>query len=249
MRDQIRILFRLQTLDKEEIALKERLAALPNRIDELKEQVMGERKRLEELAQNRASSQQRMESLHKEAYIYEEEAKKREKRLYSLKSDDVFRVLMREIQNLKKGKKMLEEEASRLQEEFDQTTQEMEALSQRVDRLEKELQTSVGMAENERQEVQERLRGVTSQIKNLKGQLSLECHRHYELIRSRSLLPIVVQASNGVCRGCYMSIPPQLFNRVQANKELVVCPSCHRILYFDKDGELDMEDKEVMLSM
>lgn len=246
---QVRILFRLQTLDKEEMALRGRLVALPGRIDELRERVRGEKKHLEELAQNKESSQQRQESLHKEASIYEEEAKKRERRLYNLKSDDVFRVLMREIQNLRKGKKMLEEEASQLKEEVDQTTKEMDAISERVDRLEKELQTSIDMIESERQEVQGQLENVTSQIENLKGQLSSECLRHYELIRSKSLLPIVVEATNGVCRGCYMSIPPQLFNRVQANKELIICPSCHRILYFDKNGELDLEEKEVMLSL
>ncbi|MGH7828550.1 MAG: C4-type zinc ribbon domain-containing protein [Candidatus Binatia bacterium] len=34
-----------------------------------------------------------------------------------------------------------------------------------------------------------------------------------------------------MCQGCYMNIPPQLWNEILKNERLNLCPSCHRILY------------------
>jgi hypothetical protein len=218
-------------------------------VEELSEQLLSEKERLRELSELIVSRQQRQASIQKELAIFEEEAKKREKRLYNLKSDDAFRVLMREIQNLKKGKKMLEEEALQLEEDIPRSSEEMHMLTSRVEQLEKEYHSKADSVEKERQGLLVELEYASSQIERLKGQLTPECVRHYELIRSSSLLPIVAPVRNGTCYGCYMNIPPQLFNRVQANRDVIVCPSCHRILYFDKNGELDLENEEVMLSM
>jgi hypothetical protein len=239
----------LQALHRDEVALRGRLGTLPKSVEELSEQLLSEKERLRELSELIVSRQQRQASIQKELAIFEEEAKKREKRLYNLKSDDAFRVLMREIQNLKKGKKMLEEEALQLEEDIPRSSEEIHMLTSRVEQLEKEYHSKADSVEKERQGLLVELECTSSQIERLKGQLTPECVRHYELIRSSSLLPIVAPVRNGTCYGCYMNIPPQLFNRVQANRDVIVCPSCHRILYFDKNGELDLENEEVMLSM
>lgn len=249
MLKQVRVLFQLQALHRDEVALRGRLGTLPKSVEELSEQLLSEKERLRELSELIVSRQQRQASIQKELAIFEEEAKKREKRLYNLKSDDAFRVLMREIQNLKKGKKMLEEEALQLEEDIPRSSEEMHMLTSRVEQLEKEYHSKADSVEKERQGLLVELECTSSQIERLKGQLTPECVRHYELIRSSSLLPIVAPVRNGTCYGCYMNIPPQLFNRVQANRDVIVCPSCHRILYFDKNGELDLENEEVMLSM
>jgi len=246
---QVRVLFQLQALHRDEVALRGRLGTLPKSVEELSEQLLSEKERLRELSELIVSRQQRQASIQKELAIFEEEAKKREKRLYNLKSDDAFRVLMREIQNLKKGKKMLEEEALQLEEDIPRSSEEIHMLTSRVEQLEKEYHSKADSVEKERQGLLVELECTSSQIERLKGQLTPECVRHYELIRSSSLLPIVAPVRNGTCYGCYMNIPPQLFNRVQANRDVIVCPSCHRILYFDKNGELDLENEEVMLSM
>jgi predicted nucleic acid-binding Zn-ribbon protein len=41
----------------------------------------------------------------------------------------------------------------------------------------------------------------------------------------------VVTARGGICTGCRMHIPPQLFNELQKFRDHVrQCPNCHRIL-------------------
>jgi predicted nucleic acid-binding Zn-ribbon protein len=49
---------------------------------------------------------------------------------------------------------------------------------------------------------------------------------------------VVVGIDHGVCGGCHMKLQQQLIVSCQAQKEIVTCSSCGRILYFTPDMEL-----------
>jgi predicted nucleic acid-binding Zn-ribbon protein len=51
----------------------------------------------------------------------------------------------------------------------------------------------------------------------------------------------VVGIDHGVCGGCHMKLQQQLIVMCQAQKELVTCSSCGRILYYTRDMELTGE--------
>jgi predicted nucleic acid-binding Zn-ribbon protein len=48
----------------------------------------------------------------------------------------------------------------------------------------------------------------------------------------------VVGIDHGVCGGCHMKLQQQLIVLCQAQKEIVTCSSCGRILYYTRDMEL-----------
>jgi uncharacterized protein len=48
----------------------------------------------------------------------------------------------------------------------------------------------------------------------------------------------VVGIDHGVCGGCHMKLQQQLIVTCQAQKEIVTCSSCGRILYYTRDMEL-----------
>jgi predicted nucleic acid-binding Zn-ribbon protein len=49
---------------------------------------------------------------------------------------------------------------------------------------------------------------------------------------------VVVGVQHGVCGGCHMKLQQQLVVSCQAQKEIVTCSSCGRILYYTRDMEL-----------
>jgi uncharacterized protein len=60
--------------------------------------------------------------------------------------------------------------------------------------------------------------------------------KRYKLIRSKRHGIGIVATERGVCQGCYMNIPPQLHIQIQSKPdEIISCPHCHRILYFDNN--------------
>jgi len=54
---------------------------------------------------------------------------------------------------------------------------------------------------------------------------------HYQKLIQKGNGLAVVSVVDGICQGCHLNIPPQLYNEVLKQKELITCPFCHRILY------------------
>lgn len=68
--------------------------------------------------------------------------------------------------------------------------------------------------------------------------------KKYSSIRMRRGLA-VVPVVKGVCQGCHMSIPPQLFNMLQRGTAVETCPTCARIIYWDQimiDKKLEQDE-------
>jgi predicted nucleic acid-binding Zn-ribbon protein len=65
------------------------------------------------------------------------------------------------------------------------------------------------------------------------------------IIRNKMGLGIVA-IKGGVCTGCHMILPAQFANRVRAGEEIVFCPYCSRILYYEdsEQGEQDFFNDE-----
>ena len=61
--------------------------------------------------------------------------------------------------------------------------------------------------------------------------------RKYDMLRTRRNGKAVVGVINGVCQGCFMSIPPQQFNDIMKGDRILNCPTCQRILYHMPEKE------------
>jgi uncharacterized protein len=60
----------------------------------------------------------------------------------------------------------------------------------------------------------------------------------YERILKSKGESAVVGIDHGVCGGCHMKLQQQLIVTCQAQKEIVTCSSCGRILYYTRDMDL-----------
>jgi predicted nucleic acid-binding Zn-ribbon protein len=78
---------------------------------------------------------------------------------------------------------------------------------------------------------------AASRRRSIASQVAGELISRYELIFSRRGGTAVVEVTGGICQGCYMNIPPQLWNEIIKSEKLNLCPSCQRILYFKPGAE------------
>jgi predicted nucleic acid-binding Zn-ribbon protein len=56
--------------------------------------------------------------------------------------------------------------------------------------------------------------------------------RKYTTLRQRRNGLAVVNVVDGVCQGCFMAIPPQLFNMLLRGDQLFECPTCQRMIHY-----------------
>jgi len=80
---------------------------------------------------------------------------------------------------------------------------------------------------------------VTAQqkIRETRKRLPEYIFKKYEMIKGLNNGLAVVSVWKEVCNGCHMNIPPQLYNDLQRSIELLSCPHCSRIMYWDDQGK------------
>jgi hypothetical protein len=64
----------------------------------------------------------------------------------------------------------------------------------------------------------------------------------YLNVKRRHSNPLA-DVSNGICRGCHMNIPPQLYNNVRKFDIVYNCPWCFRLLYVAPEPKVEQSEQ------
>jgi predicted nucleic acid-binding Zn-ribbon protein len=119
-----------------------------------------------------------------------------------------------------------------------------EAAAAKLQGLETELARLTGERDAEANELREKIERLSGEMEReraarteLMQAVDGELRRKYEMIFSRRGGLAVVEVRGGICLGCRMRVPPQLFNEIQRNEHVILCPSCQRMLFWRADAE------------
>jgi predicted nucleic acid-binding Zn-ribbon protein len=129
-------------------------------------------------------------------------------------------------------------------------------LMEQAEAAQKEVLRATQAASDARKLGDDQVAQLDAREENLKKELAeLEAHRaalaaavdesaraRYERLMRSKGENVVVGVQHGVCGGCHMKLPPQLLVTCQAEKELVACSNCGRILYYTRDMDLAVVD-------
>jgi hypothetical protein len=95
--------------------------------------------------------------------------------------------------------------------------------------------------EKERSEADTKLKKIQSEREDLEKTREVEASlidpvllSKYQKVFDRYRGKGVVRVAGGVCNGCFMTIPPQLYNQVLAQGGVHQCPNCGRIIYVEQ---------------
>ncbi len=241
MREQIEVLASLQSIDRE---IKEKSNA--------KQVILAEMQRWEseieakktEVELHRQAWKEKEALRHeKERILQEESGKTVEKRMRMnrIKNIKELQALQREIDQIKQNNSVIEEDLIKAMESLDacavtlsQKEAESIALEEKWATRRAELQGQLAQVESEVVEVS---KGRQALVTQLNGELI----GRYELIFSRRGGTAVVAVLDGICQGCFMNIPPQLYNEILKGERLHLCPSCNRILYCKQTSAPDKQ--------
>jgi predicted nucleic acid-binding Zn-ribbon protein len=167
----------------------------------------------------------------------EAKMKDRRMRITRIRNDKELGLAKREVD-------LLKEETANLETELVGVMEESEASSAKLQGLESELSRLTGERDAEVTALQERQQRLAAEIEReratrteLVERVDGDLHRKYEMIFSRRGGLAVVEVRGGTCQGCRMRVPPQLFNEIQRNQTVILCPSCQRMLYWRAEAE------------
>jgi predicted nucleic acid-binding Zn-ribbon protein len=169
-----------------------------------------------------------------EAHLEDEEAKMtdRRMRLNRVRNEKELQSIRREIEIGKEANQQTEEQLLAIfesQEKFNAAAKEAETLLRELE------QTGAAKVAERRVRISQLKAEVESQREGrarLAATLDRNLRKKYEQIFERRGGTAVVEVRNGTCLGCHMNLPPQFFNELQRTREVRLCPSCHRILFW-----------------
>ncbi len=237
MNKHLSLLISLQGLDTEAAKHKIKKKDLPVRLARLNEalskesQVFAEnKKKYDELtAQHReleAKLKRGLDGLNKA-----------KDRLGEVKTNKEYQAILKEIDNGEVRNSEIETEIICLLEEIDQRKQSLEEEEKQQEQRTRQCESEKQQILSEMESLDEKNLGCTEQFEKLLENIPKDLIRRYEMIKALNNGMAVVSVWKGVCGGCHMNIPPQLYNELQKSDEILSCPNCSRIIYWQNQEE------------
>lgn len=242
MLPELKRLVDLQELDKIIRGVTQGLEKLP-------EELRAENAALEEMQAEHNAQTQELEGLQKQKLETEKEVAEMEEgittsrqRLMEIKSNIEYKAMLKEIafkedQRDHKETRVLElmELMEAQKQALAEQDQKMKGQADLVAARSKEVKVEVAKLEAE-------LSGLEKQRKELRKGIPAPLLKRYEFIRQRRNGTAISPVFEGVCFGCHMNILPQQFIDLQKGVEIIQCPHCQRILYWQAEEEALEED-------
>lgn len=165
--------------------------------------------------------------------------KDRQTKLMNVQTNREYQSLLKEIEDSKRSCKNKEEETMHLMEQAEtlqKKIEELTNLAEAEEALLAEEQKKIAALEASIQAKKNKVeKSRATQAKKIPASMK----NRYEQLRDRRNGIAIVGVTNGVCQGCFMNIPPQQYNEVLRGDDLISCPTCQRMMYFQ--AEVDSE--------
>jgi predicted nucleic acid-binding Zn-ribbon protein len=237
LRAQIAALAALQRVDQSLRENTQALQAGESRVAALEEAVSAHATAASVIATEVAELSARQRDLEGRLTAIEAKMKDRRMRITRIRNDKELGLAKREVE-------LLKEEASGLETELMGVFEQVEAATARLEAAQSELASLTAARDTEAEQLRETIGRLSEAIERDRGRrvalvdaVDGDLRRRYEMIFSRRGGIAVVPVRGGTCQGCHMHVPPQLYNQIQRNEQVILCPNCQRMLYWQPEGE------------
>ena len=232
MKEKLLLLIKLQDCDSQLVKLSAKKKILPENIEKLdkefnlfKEGIEKNKIKYDELKSRHTENENKIKKVN-------EGIVKTKERMLEVKNNKEYQAMLKEIEIAESSRGEIETQIISLLDELDK-------LSVLVKKDEEILKQSRSKYEQEKKEMEDDLNAVDTDVANweqkridLQRDVPDELLVRYERIKKRNKGVGVTSVWKAVCNGCHMNIPPQLYNELQRSDDLLSCPNCNRIMYF-----------------
>jgi hypothetical protein len=215
----------LDGFDQEIKAKEQEIVAREKSIGDKEEEISRLKAQAEELAQS-------LRDLKAELEDAQLRIKDRQNKMMQVQTSREHQALLKEIEENKKLIKANEEKTLQIMEQIEgteKTAAELANLCAGEKVLLVEETENVNKAVTR---IVSRKKSVLDRREALAPELQPGTLKRYDMLRQKRNGAAVVPTKNGICQGCFMTIPPQQDNEIRKGEKLNFCPTCQRILYF-----------------
>lgn len=237
MKEEIQNLMNLQAIDLDVQNLEIEMAKGYGDLDAKRAEIESGKASIADYEEQFAFGEKRRREL--EALIEDEQSriKDRQAKLMNIQTNREYQSILKEIEDTKDANKQREEELVLLLEQSESIENKIQALKASCEQSEKELEAeakkvkkSVAKLETEKKKIESTRESKAKKVKS-------KHLKRYEKLREKRNGLAVAGVTRGVCSGCNMNIPPQMFNELLREDEILSCPTCNRMMYHQPEEE------------
>ena len=234
-----------------EIAQLVALQEIDLEIDKIDKEIRQEQEALDDRIKKLADKEahinaltEEIDELEKERRTLEDEmsdkmahVKERQSKMMQVQTGREQTALLKEIEDAKKSAKESEERIVEIMEKVENLSAEAE---EEKNLLKGEKALVAEETEKVRKAIEDINKGKkdkTSVRDKQAADINPRIMKKYTTLRERRNGLAVVNANDGVCQGCFMSLPPQQFNLLLKGDQMLDCPTCQRMLYHKEKVE------------
>jgi len=237
MDQQIDYLTRVQNLEIDSKAIKQRIAEISKQFETLDV-------RLQDFKVLMAEENQENDSIKKDYRDYEVTVQdnlnlitKSKDKLAMAKNNKEYQSCLKEIDELEKKNSAIEDDMLEIldkievaEDKIKEREQEYAVLGEQVEQSRREISTEI---EARQQDLVERNRNLADARAKIEPEL-LEIFERTKQVQANHIA--LARVVDEVCQGCNVTIPAQLYNELHRRDSLKFCPKCGRIAYWSESA-------------
>ena len=235
IRDQLKKLVELQTIDYEIYSLRRDLKEKPEYISQLKERFENKKASLKKLEDKLKSIQLERRAKELELQSKEAEIAKANTQLSQLKTNKEYQARLSEIEHLKADQSIMEEKILVLFDEGDGVNAAIEKEKDFVTEEEKQFLAQKKEVDDLIKAIQDKLKILEARRSEITPEVNPASLSRYERILENKDGMALVAVKEHSCGGCYMNVPEQVINEIKMHERFINCEMCARILYLEDD--------------
>lgn len=232
MQEIIEKLLVIQDRDRKVLRHRAQLKRIGPEREALSGQLSQTRRTLESAKKTANQIESSRKELELEAESKQELIQKYSSQQFQTKKNEEYQALTNEINTCKKAISDLEDRQLELMEQLDQA-------QVAIQRAKAETEAAKKLADEKFKELQQREKNLQQELDNLLQErralaekMAPDILSRYERLLKNKGENSVVGVDRGICDGCHVKLPVQIIITCKAQKEIVSCPYCGRIVYF-----------------
>ncbi|MGV1097795.1 zinc ribbon domain-containing protein [Thiovibrio sp. JS02] len=237
MKEDISQLRELQSIDLKISQLDKEIAAGTGSISKRKAGIEARQATISQLSEKIAANEQRRRELEAELADETARIKDRQTKLMNVQTNREYQSLLKETEDIKKANKQREDAIVQLMEQTEALNGKISEESNLCSGEESLLAEELAKVEKQAEQLNAEKNKIMKTRESKAGSVTAALLKKYNILREKRNGLAVVEVTNGVCRGCFMNIPPQLFNDLMKEDKLISCPTCHRIMFHQPETQ------------
>ncbi len=202
-----------------------RLAALEKKLHDAHAAQQSRRDRLTESLKSRKRFELDVQALEDKISKYKEQ-------LYEVKSNEAYRALQHEIELAEQEKRAAEDKELEVMIAVEELEAELKKGEQEVKKVEADCARERETLEAERREREGEAAELRKEQEELRAAIEDEMLEQYDRISKAHGGVALAEARDEICQVCLVRIRPQVFSELKRNEQIILCDSCHRILFY-----------------